>query len=81
LTDGGEWILAGENHFGFPLSFSFEGSMSLVGDSLRSCSTSLWRQHVQLEEAMLGLVWSWRSDSFLVEVECYFQETLGVEVL
>jgi hypothetical protein len=30
---------------------------------------------------MLGLVWSWRSDSFLVEIECYFQETLGVEVL
>jgi hypothetical protein len=76
LTDGGEWILAGENHFDFPLSFSFEGSMSLVGDSLRSCSTSLWRQHVQSEEAMLGLVWSWRSDSFLVEASVIFRRLL-----
>jgi hypothetical protein len=40
LTDGGEWILVGGNHSDFPLSFSFEGSMSLFGDSLRSCSTS-----------------------------------------
>jgi hypothetical protein len=61
LTDGGEWILAEGNHLDFPLSFSFEESMSLFCDSLRSCSTSLWRQHVQAEEAMIGLVWSWRS--------------------
>jgi hypothetical protein len=62
------------NHFDFPLRFNFEGSMSLFGDLLRSCSTSLWRQHVQSEEAMFGLVWSWRSKSFSVEDECYFQE-------
>jgi hypothetical protein len=42
LTDGGEWIFAGENHFDFPLSFSFGGSTSLVSDSLRFGSTSLW---------------------------------------
>jgi hypothetical protein len=81
LTDGGEWIFAGENHFDFPLSFSFGGSTSLVGDSLRSGSTSLWQQHVQSVEVVLGLVWSWRSDSFRVEVVCYLQETHGVDIL
>jgi hypothetical protein len=35
LTDGGEWILAGESHFDFPLSFSIEGSTSLGSDSFR----------------------------------------------
>jgi hypothetical protein len=48
--------------------------MSLFGDSLRSCITSLWWQHVQSEKAIWGLVWSWRSESFSVEAECYFQE-------
>jgi hypothetical protein len=74
LTDGGEWILAGGNHFDFPLSFNFESNMSLFGDSLRYCSTSLWWKHVQLEETMWGLVWSWRSESFSMEAKCYFQE-------
>jgi hypothetical protein len=46
LTDGYEWIFAGGSHFDFPVSFSIGGSTSLVGDSLRSCSTSLWQQHV-----------------------------------
>jgi hypothetical protein len=43
------------NHSDFPLSFSFEGSMSLFIDSLRSCSTSLWRQHVQSRRPC----WAW----------------------
>jgi hypothetical protein len=81
LTDGGEWIFAGESHFDFPLSFSIGGSTSLVGDSLRSCSTSLWQQQVQSVEAVLGLVWSWRTDSFQVEAVCYLQETHGVDML
>jgi hypothetical protein len=42
LTDRGEWILAEGNHSYFPLSFSFEESVSLFSDSLRSCSASLW---------------------------------------
>jgi hypothetical protein len=81
LTDGGEWILAGESHFDFPLSFNIEGSMSLEGDSLRSCSTSLWQQHVQLVETMLILVWTWRVDSFWVEAMCPLQATHGVDML
>ena len=74
LTDRDEWILAGGNHLDFPLSFSFEETVSLFRDSLRSCSSSLWRQVVQPEEAMFGLEWSWRSGSFSMEAECYFQE-------
>jgi hypothetical protein len=70
LIDGGEWILAGESHFDFPLSFSIKESMSLDGDSLRSCSTSLWQQHAQLVETVLILVWTWRIDSFRVEAMC-----------
>jgi hypothetical protein len=58
LTDGDEWTFAGGSHFDFPLSFSIGESMSLVGDSLRSCSTSLWQQHVQSVGVVLGLVWS-----------------------
>jgi hypothetical protein len=53
-TDRCEWIFAGKGHFDFPLSFSIEGSTSLEGDSLRSCSTSRWKQHVQLVETVLG---------------------------
>jgi hypothetical protein len=49
LTNGGEWVFAGESHFDFVLSFSIDGINSLDGDSLRSCSTSLWKQQVQLE--------------------------------
>jgi hypothetical protein len=30
LNDGGEWILVGENHFDFPLSFSFVGAYHLL---------------------------------------------------
>jgi hypothetical protein len=30
LNDGGEWILAGENHFDFPMSFSFVGVCHLL---------------------------------------------------
>jgi hypothetical protein len=39
LTDGGEWTLARESYFDFPLSFSVEESTSLEGVSWRSCST------------------------------------------
>jgi hypothetical protein len=46
LTDGGEWTLAGESYFDFPLRFSVEESTSLEGDSWRSCNTSLWQHHV-----------------------------------
>ena len=63
------------------MSFSIGGSTSLVGDWLRSCSTSLWKQHVQLVEVVLGLVRSWRIDSFRVETVCYLQETHGVDML
>jgi hypothetical protein len=55
---------AGGSHFDFPVSFSIGGSTSLVGDSLRSCSTSLWQQHVQSVEVVLGLVWSGRKTHF-----------------
>ena len=64
LTDVGKWIFAGEYHFDFPLSFSIGESTSLVGDSLRSCSTSLWQQHVQSVGVVLSLVWSDRIDPF-----------------
>jgi hypothetical protein len=43
LTDGEERTFVGGSHFDFPLSFSIGGSTSLTGDSLRSCSTSLWQ--------------------------------------
>jgi hypothetical protein len=80
LTDGGEWTLAGESYFDFPLSFSVEESTSLEGDSWRSCSTSLWQQHVQLVETVLVLVWTWRMDSFRDEAMCHVQETHGVDM-
>ena len=76
-----EWTLAGESYFDFPLSFSIEDSTPLEGDSLRSCSTSLWQQHVQLVETMLVLVWTWRIESFRVEARCHLQETRGVDML
>ena len=72
---------AGGSHFVFPLSFSIGESTSLAGDSLRSCSTSLWQQHVQSVGAMLSLVWSDRIDPFQVEAMCYLQETHGVDML
>jgi hypothetical protein len=42
LTGGDERTFAGGSHLDFPLSFSIGESTPLVGDSLRSCSTSLW---------------------------------------
>jgi hypothetical protein len=39
LTGGDERTFAGGSHLDFPLSFSIVESTSLVGDSLRSCST------------------------------------------
>jgi hypothetical protein len=80
LTDRGEWTLAGEIYFDFPLSFSFEESTSLEGVSWRSCSTSLWKQHVQLVETVLVLVWTWRMDSSRDEAMCHVQETRGVDM-
>jgi hypothetical protein len=74
LTDRNEWILAGGNRSNFPLSFSFEETISFFSDSLRSCSSSLWRHDVQLEEAMVGLEWAWKSGSFYTKAKCYFQE-------
>ena len=58
LTNKGEWTFAGEICFDFPLSFNVEESTSLEGVSRRSCSTSLWHQHVQLMEAVLIMVWT-----------------------
>jgi hypothetical protein len=81
FTDRGEWFFAGENHFDFPLSLNIGGSTSLFGDSLRSCSTSLWQQYIHSLETVLGLVWSWRLESFRVEAVCYLQETHGVDIL
>jgi hypothetical protein len=81
LTDGDERTFAGGSHFDFPLSFSIGESTSLVGDSLRSCSTSLWQQHVQVVGAVLSLVWSGRIDPFRFEAIFYVQETHGVEML
>jgi hypothetical protein len=78
LNDGDEWIFAGGSHFDFSWSFSIGGRTSLVGDSLRSCSTSLWQQQFQLVEVVLGLAWSWRTNSFRVETGCYLQETHGI---
>jgi hypothetical protein len=46
LTNGDKRMFAGGSHFDFPLSFSIGENTSLAGDSLRSCSTSLWQQHV-----------------------------------
>jgi hypothetical protein len=73
--------LCRENNFDFPLNYSTGRSMSLVGDTLRFCSTSLWQHHVQSMEAVLGLVQSRRTDSFLVEVVCCFQETPDDDIL
>jgi hypothetical protein len=80
LTHGGESTLAGEIYFDLPLRFSIEESASLEGDSLRSCNTSLWKQHVQLVETVLVLVWTWRMGSFWVEAMCHWQETHGVDM-
>jgi hypothetical protein len=71
----GEWILAGESCFDFPLSFSVGESTSLEGVSRRSCSTSFWHQQVQLMEVVLILVVAWRMDSFWDEAMCHVQET------
>jgi hypothetical protein len=73
--------LQGGSHFDFPLSFSIGESTSLVGHSLRSFSTSLWKQHVQSVGAMLSLVWSSRIDPFQVDAIFYVQETHGVDML
>jgi hypothetical protein len=56
LIDRGEWTIAGESYFDFPLSFSVERSASLADASWRSCITSVGHQHVQLMEAMWILV-------------------------
>jgi hypothetical protein len=80
LTDRGEWTFAGESCSDFPLSFSVEESTSLEGVSRRSCSTSFWHQHVQLMEAVLILVVSWRMDSFRDEAMCHVQEFHGVDI-
>ena len=64
LTDGDERKFAGGSHFDFPLSFSFGESTSLDSDSLRSCSASLWQQHVQSVGVVLSLVWSGRIEPF-----------------
>jgi hypothetical protein len=53
----------------------------LAGDSLRSCSTSLWQHHVQSVGVMLSLVWSGKIDPFRIEAVCYLQETHGVDML
>jgi hypothetical protein len=53
LTNRGEWTLAGERYFDFPVSFGAEESTSLEGVLGRSYSTSLWQQHVQLMETVL----------------------------
>jgi len=71
LTDGDERAFAEGSHFDFPLSFSIGESTSLAGDSLRSCSTSLWQHHVQSVGVMLSLVWFCRIDPFQVEAMCY----------
>jgi hypothetical protein len=61
LTNGEERTFAGGSHFDFPLSFSIGERTSLTGDSLRSCSTSLWQQHVQSVarggRVEFGMVW------------------------
>jgi hypothetical protein len=80
LTNRGEWTLAGESYFDFPVSFSIEESTSLEGISWRSCSTSLWQQHVQLMETVLVLVWTWRMDSFRDEAMCHVQEIHSVDI-
>jgi hypothetical protein len=81
LTDGDEQTFAGGSHFDFPLSFNIGESTSLDGYSLRSCITSLWKNHVQSVGVVLGLVWSSRIDSFRVEVVCYLQETHDVDIV
>jgi hypothetical protein len=80
FTDGGMWTLTGESYFFFPLSFIVEESTSLEGDSWRSCSTSLWKQHVQLVETVLVLVWTWMMDSLRDEAMCHVQEIHGVDI-
>jgi hypothetical protein len=81
LTDGDVQTFAGGSHFDFPLSFSIGESTSLAGDSLRSCSTSLWENHVQSVGFMMSLVWFGRIDLFQVEAMCYLQETHGLDML
>ena len=80
LTDRGEWTFARESCSDFPLSFSVEESTSLEGVSRRSSSTSFWHQHVQLMEAVLILVVSWRRDSFRDEAMCHVQEVHRVDI-
>jgi hypothetical protein len=80
LTDRGEWTIAGESYFDFPLSFSVERSASLAGASWRSCITSVGHQHVQLMEAVWILVEIWRMDSFRDEAMCHMQEVHRVDI-
>jgi hypothetical protein len=80
LTDRDEWTVAGESCFDFPLSFSVEESTSLEGVSRRSGNTSSWHQHVQLLEAVLILVGTWRMDSFWGEARCHVQEVHRVDI-
>jgi hypothetical protein len=80
LTDRGKWTLAGESYFDFPVSFSVEESTSLEDVSWISCSTSLWKQHVQLMETVLFLVWNLRMDSFRGEAICHVQEIHRVDI-
>jgi hypothetical protein len=44
--DRGEWTFVGESCSNFPFSFNIEERKSLEGVSRRSCSTSLWHQHL-----------------------------------
>ena len=55
LTNGGEWIFAGENHFDFPLNFSIGGSTSLVGDVMSTGDYLPWVSVDELLVKSLGL--------------------------
>jgi hypothetical protein len=80
-TDRGKWTLAWESCFDFPVSFNVEERTSLEGASWRSCSTSLWQQHMQLMETVLVLIWIRRMESFRDEAMCHVQETPGIDMI
>ena len=80
LTNRGEWTIAGESYYNFPLIFSVERRTSLAGASQRSCITSVGHQHVKLMEVVWILVETRRMDLLWDEAMCQVHETHGVGV-
>jgi len=76
MTVRDKMVLIGENHSDFPLGFRLEEGISLSSDSLSCGSTSLWRLHIQLEEAVHVFSRLWRPGSLFIRANHFCRSLL-----